>query len=162
MMAEDTQPDWRKAAAEDYLERRRQSVERRNALLDQIEEISREVARVNETIVELDRAALVFGIQPADVPKPATPPPARQTPQFKDVVLEFLKAAYPETRKAVDIQAHCERTLGRKFHPKTSGMTLYRLSGDKLVERIGKSNWKYIPQEGEGPEASTSEPSIFD
>ena len=91
--------------------------------------------------------------------------PAKQpvtTPrQFKDIVLEALQKAHPHTMRAADLQAIAEKEVGREFHPKTAGMTLYRLSQEGHAERIGKANWKYVPQEGEGSEVLASEPSMF-
>jgi hypothetical protein len=156
--------DWREGATRDYLEQRRAKVDRRMGLVEQVDHLKVEIDHVDEEIAELDRAAIVFGIQPPAVaPKPAPAPTGRQGGlQFKDVALKYLRDAYPKAVTAASLQAFCQDVLGREFHPKTSGMTLYRFSQAGLAERIGKSDWKYIPQEGEGPEASTSEPSIFD
>ena len=162
-----THTDWRKGAEAEYLKKRQDILMRRQLRVRLIERLQDKVARYDDEVAELDRAAITFGIQP---PKPERPPqkaeqrpaPSSGVPQFKDVALDFLREAYPQTRKASQVLQRCEADLARKFHPKTAGMTLYRLAKDRLVERVGKSNWRYVPQDGdEGLEADASGPSLF-
>lgn len=68
-----------------------------------------------------------------------------QAGQFKDRALEILRGIYPRSLRAPDLQVAVEAHLGRKFHPKTAGMTLYRFRNQKMVRREGR-NWFYVPQ----------------
>ncbi len=161
--------DWRHAAEREYLEKR-------NKMLAQLEEsavkmkrLHAEINDIAKSIAELDQAARTFGLRAAEEaqqpekPKVVTPPPtpSKPAPQFKDVALDILREAYPRTCKAADIQEQAEERVGREFHPKTAGMTLYRLSLEGLVERVGRAEWQYVPQEDEGSEAEAPEPSMF-
>lgn len=152
---------------QDYLRRREEIVVRRGEKVRELDQIRAEIARADEAVADLDKAAIVFGIQPPKAPAPqpavvaAAESPQEPVPQFKDVALDILKAAYPRTCKSVAVLAKGQEILNRTFHPKTAGMTLYRLAKDGLVERIGRSEWRYVPQEGESPEALASEPSMF-
>lgn len=161
-----TSQDWRKGAEQEYLDRRQREQKRRDVEVRLLERLESRIARRDETIAELDRAALTFGIQPpAPVREPSrqnVKPVASAAPQFKDVALDYLKEAHPKTLKAAQIQNRCEILLGRKFHEKTAGMTLYRLAKDGLVRRIGRAHWLYVPQtDDKGPEVDAAGPSLF-
>jgi hypothetical protein len=78
--------------------------------------------------------------------------PKAPRPAIKDVVLEQLREAVPAGRKAAELREYIERTYGESIHEKTVGMTLYRLSRDKLVRREGHT-WFFgsAPAETENP-----------
>lgn len=66
----------------------------------------------------------------------------------RDMILESLKSAGEAGQKAAEIQAKIEARRGAKLHPKTTGMTLYRLSQEGAVRREGRT-WFYVPQSAE-------------
>lgn len=55
-------------------------------------------------------------------------------------------AAFPNPLRAQEIQAEVENLTGRVFHKKTAGMTLYRLSKERLARRSGW-DWFYVPED---------------
>lgn len=82
------------------------------------------------------------------------PPPSRKP--FKDRALELLQEAYPEPLKAAQIQARIEKEHGSKYHDKTAGMSLYRLSKDGSVRREGKDLWFFVPEDQRNKETPGS------
>lgn len=64
------------------------------------------------------------------------PPPAKR-PTLKDFILERLRLAGGEGAKAANLREMFERASGETIHEKTVGMTLYRMSKDRLVTRDG-------------------------
>jgi len=84
---------------------------------------------------------------------PAVP---TKRPAIRDIVVEQLQLAAPLGRKAADLRAFIEKTYGEMIHEKTVGMTLYRLSKDRLVHRDGHT-WFFGPAkvETENPGAAT-------
>ena len=58
---------------------------------------------------------------------------------FKDIALNYLAASHLFPKKAADVQAHAEAVLGRSFHRRTAGRTLYRLSKKFEVVRRSQS-----------------------
>ena len=66
--------------------------------------------------------------------------------QFKDVALKLLADAYPAPLKAAEVQHHAQIELGREFHWKTAGMTLYRLKNEFKVRRQGQ-DWFFVPED---------------
>lgn len=72
----------------------------------------------------------------------------------RDIVLEELRKAGDAGRKAADLRQVITRAIGREIHEKTAGMTLYRLSRDKLVRRVGRT-WFIVP-----PKAETVNPGV--
>jgi len=65
--------------------------------------------------------------------------------QFKDVALDLLAEVYPKSLKAAEVQHFAQIRLGRNFHWKTAGMTLYRLKNEYKVQRRGQ-NWFFVPE----------------
>lgn len=139
--------DWKQDAAEELLKREEGLIARKSALVDEIRTIE---ARLSE--IQVARRALGIelavetpsGLFVLDLDQPI------KAKAFKDTVLELLKGAYPAPMKAADVQAQAEARIGSKFHPKTSGMTLYRLAQDGLVRREGHK-WFFVPEENRRP-----------
>lgn len=79
---------------------------------------------------------------------------------IRDLVLERLKSAAPRGLKASEIRGYIEALRETQLHEKTVGMTLYRLSLDRLVRREGRI-WFYVPQDAEtkNPGGDTPGPS---
>jgi hypothetical protein len=143
--------DWRVAAAAEYAERRNALMKERNETARLILQAQADLAVLDEEIGELDTSAKVFGLT---LPDNAVQPPKtvgvmtfRDTPpaQFKDLALDLLRDASPAPLKAKEIHQAVEARTGRTYHWKTAGMTLYRLSQDGLVKRVGHK-WFYVPQ----------------
>ena len=96
-------------------------------------------------------------------PPPPPPPPPRRIedaveiddvasgnedgPSVRELTLEYLKAAGDAGHKASEIQALIEGRRKTKLHPKTAGMTLYRLSQDGLARRDGRT-WFFVSAVG--------------
>lgn len=148
--------DWRKGAAAEYAAKRQAAVERRSAALEDRARAERVAIEAEQEIAALDQGARVFGLSVPEVADVAIDlggegnivVQAKTTPhaprQFKDVALSVLKEAYPKPVKAMHVQSAAENELGRQFHWKTAGMTLYRLKQDGLARREGQ-NWFYAP-----------------
>jgi hypothetical protein len=66
-------------------------------------------------------------------------------PPFKNRALELLAEAYPKPLKATEIRQKIEAETRSKFHEKTAGMSLYRLSKEGVVRREGKDLWFFVP-----------------
>lgn len=81
------------------------------------------------------------------------PPPPLEMPKVSDLVLDRLKAAGGNGSKAAPIQEYIETTYNKKLHPKTVGMTLFRLQKQELVTRKGHV---WFIAEAVNPEAATS------
>lgn len=81
----------------------------------------------------------------------ASPPPAKE-PRIRDITLECLRAAAPSGMKSAEIRSLLANTHNIKTHEKTVGMTLYRLSTERLVRRSGRT-WFFVP-----PDAGTENP----
>jgi hypothetical protein len=158
-----TPPDWKQAAAREYAERRAEFVRQRDKGLKAIERMKRRLDEIETQLSDLDRGAKAFGLP---VPEQhsifgdqgpenllvLTPNMNRVRSamaagrQFKDVALDLLAQAHPRPLKAAEVQEGVERELGREFHWKTAGMTLYRLSKEYKVTRKGQS-WFFVPED---------------
>jgi hypothetical protein len=146
-------PDWRDAASVEYQEKRAAHVRDRDGFLKQAEKFTAKANAESAAIIALDDAAKAFGITvEIDLSEFEKTDPTgsvgftRSGPLFKDLALQLLMEAYPRALRAADIQASAEAKLGRKFHPKTTGMSLYRLAKDGAVVRRGW-DWFYIPED---------------
>jgi hypothetical protein len=111
---------------------------------------------------DIEAAARVFGFDLNDeysrwVSNAATntivadtpPTPIMKTTReltVKDIVLQAIKDAYPKSVRAAQLRKLLEQR-GVSVHSKTVGMTLYRLSRDGDVKRIGKADWFFIPED---------------
>jgi hypothetical protein len=76
----------------------------------------------------------------------------RSEPSVREIAIEQLKRAGVAGAKASTIRQVAESILKKKFHEKTAGMTLYRLSKDGLARREGQT-WFFVP-----PKAETKNP----
>lgn len=152
--------NWREAAAAEYAERRAALVRQRERDAKTVANLQKKIAERDAEISDLDRGAKVFGLPVPDEGSffPELVNAAQQAVaqfkdtgrsgqrQFKDVAVELLAHAYPEPLKAAEIQEGVQRELGRSFHWKTAGMTLFRLKKDFQVSRHGQ-NWFFVPPE---------------
>lgn len=167
--------DWREAAAAEYAERRAALFRQRDKAAKTLANLERKLRETEEQIAELDRGARVFGL---DLPvgsldigmfspeelnraRPAgltvnMPPGAGKSRQFKDLALEVLESEYPRPLKAIEVQERVQAELGRTFHWKTAGMTLYRLKNEHAVRRSGQ-DWYFVPPEERGSLAQIAE-----
>jgi hypothetical protein len=147
--------DWREGARAEYAARRSELEQQRQALARKVAQLNDRLRELTDEIGHLDLAAKVFGL-PIMTGEPLAPPADRASfretalPKgeglFKEEALVVAKETYPDPVKAAQLQAEVERRLGRVFHQKTAGMTLYRLSKDGLVRREGH-NWFFVPSE---------------
>lgn len=80
-----------------------------------------------------------------------------KTPRVREITLDRLQAAGSNGQRASDIRSFIQQSYPVTLHEKTVGMTLYRLSQDKLAHRRGQ-RWFYGPQEGHTSSASTENP----
>ena len=119
---------------------------------------------------ELDSAARVFGFQLLNegtqiVPVDGIPDPAASETstghQFKDIAYKVLEDAYPNPVRAPDLQMKVEAILGRKFHDKTAGITLYRFSLDGVVTRNGRL-WLFVPKDNRQQRIPSPDRDPFD
>lgn len=88
-------------------------------------------------------------------------PTAHNMPKIREIVLDQLRLAGPDGLKASVIQNYIRTTYEADIHEKTVGMTLYRLSLDKLVRREGRQ-WFLVSgatPEAENPGATTPGPT---
>ena len=77
--------------------------------------------------------------------------------KVRDLVLEQLREAGDAGGKTAKIRARIEAQHSTRLHEKTVGMTLYRLSQEHLVHRIGQT-WFYGPQAEQLLPATTESP----
>lgn len=154
-------PDWREAAAAELTATRAELLRNRQKAQKAMERMQRRLDEIETELSDLDRGARALGLpMAAPVVRPVAgaarsdgpffqQPVARRgdSPaplQFKDVALDYLADVHPASRKATDVQAHVEEVLGRTFHWKTAGMTLYRLKNEHKVRRAGQQ-WSFVP-----------------
>ena len=141
------------AEAEEW-EHRSRVFERRSLRI--AEEIERNKGQ-GELVVRPDPQASNPGTTTAASLPPSQVPVIPKRPKLRDVILDQLRAASPTGLKAAPIKRYFENTYSTKIHSKTTGMTLYRLSGEKLVHRQGQT-WFYGPQAGQSPTAVLKDP----
>lgn len=153
-----THGNWRAAAAAEYAERRAALLKQRDAYRSRMARLQAKATGVENDLAALDAGARVFGLEvqeqeparglfasdPALQDRGAGTPEPRGSGQFKDLALQFLSSQYPRRFRAPEVQAHIEAALGRQFHWKTAGMTLYRLKTEGRVSREGQL-WFYVP-----------------
>ena len=70
----------------------------------------------------------------------------RNGPSIKEIVLAAAQAAYPDSVRAAQIRSELAER-GHAIHEKSVGVAFYRLSVKGLVERRGKEDWYFVPQE---------------
>jgi hypothetical protein len=150
-----TEPNWRIEALAEYIDRHKCKVEEVLAAKVSIERATAVLKARELELAELENAARVMQIIPAQrsMESPSLvgadhlrAPGEHQPRVFKDLSVEVLRNAYPRSMKAIEIQAYIERKLAKKFHPKTAGMTLFRLSREGVVVR-SRWTWTFVPEE---------------
>jgi hypothetical protein len=84
----------------------------------------------------------------------------------KDFILSEAQQAHPNPVRASELRKKLE-AQGLKLHEKTVGMSLYRLSQERMVERRGKADWYFVPESerqapaGDGGEGPGDEPGLL-
>lgn len=140
----DLSVDWKLAASMAYTRERNEIQD----ILDRIFTEAEQKAKPYESrLAELDAGARTFGFKilaGADQDAVGSAEDAEGGQLFKDGALRALREAYPRPLKAADIRSRVEADLARRFHDKTAGMTLYRLSKSGHVRREGH-RWFFVP-----------------
>lgn len=85
----------------------------------------------------------------------------RGRPTVRDVSLNLLEGVGSVGMKAERIRDYLDRTHGLTVHEKTVGMTLYRLSRDGLVHRVGHT-WFFGPSKAETKNPGVEAPGPID
>lgn len=143
--------DWRKHAVEEYLATRAALVRRWESLAAQHEAIAADMSDISQRVSAMDEAARIFNLEEGLVDHPLPEQTLFEDdrddqPKFKDLALALLEEVFPRGLKAAQVRAHIEHRLSRKFHEKTAGMTLYRLSQEGLTKREGHT-WYWVPRD---------------
>lgn len=152
-MSKPDQSNWRREAFAEYAERRAAKKAEAELARQNADKYAAIAKQRDAELIELDRAAKVLGIvaepeeefqwlNPDQVPERAG---NADVPGFKALAVDCLKEAYPGSVRAAQVQAYAERKTLRKFHEKTAGMTLFRLSKDGVARRDGW-DWFFIPE----------------
>ncbi len=92
---------------------------------------------------------------PAETSLAPSAPAPKPRPPLREILVDQLKIAGEKGAKATALRDYVERVYGLVTHEKTIGMTLYRLSQDKLVRRDGHV-WFFGPP----LEAETKNPGV--
>ena len=134
-----TGEDWKKGARAEYLSKRA-DLSKKLAAAERAERKAGErVSALNRQLQDLEAGARAFGLD--DLPQMdeaaiAEAISVRDGAQgAKEIILDALAERFPAPMKAKELKAVIEAKLGRAVHPKTPGMTLYRLAEDGLVRR---------------------------
>jgi hypothetical protein len=110
--------------------------------------------RITESVIEGQPSFPVLS-QPVPTPPPPSPSTTiSKRPPIREIVLDRLRGAGAEGKRASAIQKYIERVYGAELHQKTVGMTLYRLAQEGLVRREGRT-WFFVQ-----PEAETENPGV--
>lgn len=75
-------------------------------------------------------------------------------PKISDAILDFLRSVGDRGAHVADIKRHLSDVHSIETHEKTPGMTLYRLSKEKLVRREGRVWYAIDSANASGLEAS--------
>ncbi len=164
------------ALTDDLYERAYALVARWNAAEDQLTEAKATIASatsaqdgVRSDYGELRTAAKVFGIdldavindrflaatqQKSEQRKQmdllaeagTSKPPSRPASTIREEVLAIAIGTHPNPVRATPLRKQLEKTRG-PLHEKTVGMTLYRLSQEGLMRRLGR-DWFFVPPSG--------------
>ncbi len=97
--------------------------------------VARDVAA--QATLLLEQAPARIAQIPANSPPSLTPVSDSPRPTVREVALKMLKGAGSTGMKAETIREYLDHHYGMAVHDKTVGMTLYRLSRDQLVHRVG-------------------------
>ncbi len=149
---------WKEAAALAIAEKRAVLVKEISNADKAAERAVAKAGALKSDLEALDTSVRVLGIDLLDSYLPAPQDEAGDhgsAPLVKEIVLRALEDSYPLPMRAADVKVAIEKEIGRTVHDKTPGMTLYRLSKDKLVHREGR-DWFFVPQEGAATPEVTS------
>jgi hypothetical protein len=158
--------DWRALAADEISLRKRALFEERSTIPGEIERLGERASAIGTELSELDAAARVLNLLPRSPDAAVVVEPVFETladrqfnqgsppriakhrvmpaVRFKKFALEVLRARYPNPVRAAELSKLAQAELGRAFHEKTAGMTLYRLSVDGTASRDGH-DWFFVP-----------------
>jgi hypothetical protein len=124
----------------------------------QAEKFERHMISGGVVRVPLIRSSSRQGQPPSTIPMKSSPQ-ASKPPRIRDIVLDQLRSSATHGLKAAPIQRYIENTYAATLHGKTVGMTLYRLSQEKLVHRVGQT-WFYGPALDESPPVESENPGV--
>ncbi len=165
--------DIKAAIANEIADKREKLLGRQEELARLIQDADREMRALVAQIGDLDAAARAFEIS---IPVHLEVRPARinirggtptlilgtGTPgNLREALKAILKENHPRGMKVGELQAISEQRLGQKFHPKSAGMTLYRLSLKGFTKRDGFL-WYYVPATEQGKPSVEGKPSAAD
>lgn len=148
--------NWRQRAAEELNTELLSLMAEHSALLEKSEALQKEadtlrkeadtkLARAKEIEISASSIGISLSLSDLAIVQPAKQPTPARSGKFKELALEILKRAYPNSMRASDLGAQIEQATGATFHEKTAGMTLYRLAQDGVARRKGW-NWFYVPE----------------
>ncbi|MDP2123089.1 MAG: hypothetical protein Q8J92_01790 [Parvibaculum sp.] len=158
----DDQESWKIKAAEEVTEERHSLLILRK---QRVAEHQQEIRRIDDKLSDLTVSARALGLPVTWLNEergltlaasdflvvhhhgPNVREAVAKPPPFKNRALELLAEAYPAPMKAAEIRSKIEAETRSKFHEKTAGMSLYRLSRDGLVRREGKDLWFFVPED---------------
>jgi len=76
-----------------------------------------------------------------------TPLPLRaKISTIREFILEEAQRAHPNPVTARELREKLAQS-GVETHPKTIGMSLFRLSKERMMRREGKANWYFVPED---------------
>ena len=114
-------------------------VTERSSLLSLIRQSKAAVAALNCRIAECESAAHFFQGERLTTDSSITP--SNGSPRVRDLVLEHLFTVGDVGCRVTSIQKHVHSRYPAQIHPKTVGMTLFRLKTEGLVRRHGHA-WR--------------------
>lgn len=121
----------------------------------QIDLLAERIRFLKASLADCDAAARVLEVKiPELKDQGGTQTRSSGHGQFREQVIEILKAAYPNKLKAAEVGRQAEARLGSHVHPKTPSMTLTRLGKEGIVGRQGRL-WYYVPDSDASRSAST-------
>lgn len=82
---------------------------------------------------------------------PLTIPSQPARPTVREFILERAEAAAGQPVRALGLRTAYLEAYGNEVHPKTFGMTLYRLSKEGFMRREGHADWYWVPPEKRVP-----------
>lgn len=113
------------------------AVARLKRIRENIEALREQERQIYLRIKDCEAAGRLFGIEFAPIDRPAKPPSKGSPPNVREFVLSYLSQC-PVGAKSSQIAAAYSEEFRRHLHPKTIGMTLYRLKQDGVVRIDGR------------------------
>lgn len=124
--------------AERLITMRDDLLRRRETLMACFDGVKSQIKEVDVKLADLHAAARVFSLDWGVETKPFGP-----SSSVKEAVIGCLEAAGTEGSRVREMRPIVERELAKTLHPKTLGMTLFRLKHDGLTIRDPHSHvWK--------------------